>query len=95
VLWARHAATFWHGVMHMSLADRRRASPVLGPRSCSRLLLLASPADPIVPFSQSVSLHRHLAACSSLRRLTGGHVQDPRGLTWAVNWLSAAAKTRA
>src|SRR5690349_1178687 len=32
VLWARHGATFWHGVMHMSLVDRRRASPVLGPR---------------------------------------------------------------
>jgi hypothetical protein len=94
VLWARHDATFWHGVMHMSLLDRRRASPVLGPRSCSRLLLLASPEDEIVPFGQSVSLHRHLAACSSLRRLTGGHVKDPRGLAWAVTWLAAEARTR-
>ena len=93
VLWARRDATFWHDVMHMSLPDRRRASPVLGPRSCSRLLLLASPDDEIVPFGQSVSLHRHLAACSALRRLTGRHVKDPRGLAWAVTWLAAEAKS--
>lgn len=90
--WGADDLNYWHDVMHMTLADRRRASPVFGPSRCSPLLLLASPQDEIVPFQQSVELHRRLSTCSVLGKLTGRHLEDRSALPRGRRWLLAQAR---
>jgi alpha-beta hydrolase superfamily lysophospholipase len=85
--WQPDNDAYWNETLHLTLAQRRAGSPIrhVGPDPAP-LLLLHSPADTIVPFSQSRRLRR-ADRTSELRRLTGDHLADRRALPEAADWI--------
>lgn len=94
ISWNRDDPTFWTQVMGMSIADRRRASPIFRVGAwCPPTLLLHSPTDEVVPFHQSVAL-AHRLATATLRPLRGPHLADPSARVRALRWLSTRVARR-
>ncbi len=79
---------FWQIKVPLSLAQRREFSPTLQVHGPSAPLLVeASRADTITPFSQGAGLAR--AAHGTLVVLKGDHLADPTGPTRAAQWLAS------
>jgi acetyl esterase/lipase len=94
VAWRRGDREYWHGVMGMSLAQRRRGSPIFGIRRRPPVLLLHSPDDVVVPIAQSVSFAARLP-CARLARLSGPHLEDASATPRAVRWTRRVARRSA
>jgi acetyl esterase/lipase len=86
-------AGYWRELVPLDWHERRLASPIYRYRpSDSRLLLLHSPQDTVVPYAQSVALARRTGA--KLVRLTGDHLDDHSALRRSLRWVEREAARR-
>lgn len=86
--WEAGNLGYWQGLMKMTPAGRRAASPIFHVSGrAAPLLLMHSPADATVGFAHSVRLHR-AAPRTRLLRVRGGHLADCTVRPRAVRWLS-------
>lgn len=85
--------SYWHDLVPLDRYQRRLASPIYRyRRSDSRLLLLHSPGDTVVPYAQSVALARRTGA--KLTPLTGDHLDDGSALRRSLRWVGRQAARR-
>jgi len=89
--WEAGNLDFWQGLMKMTPAQRRAASPMyhLSARAAP-LLLVHSRGDRTVGFEQSLQLHR-AAPRTRLLEVRGDHLADCSVRPRAVRWLSRRA----
>jgi dipeptidyl aminopeptidase/acylaminoacyl peptidase len=78
--------SYWHDLVPLTRRQRREASPVYCyRRSRTRLLLMHSRDDTVVPYRQSVDLARR--AHARLVALSGDHLADHSALRRSIRWV--------
>jgi alpha-beta hydrolase superfamily lysophospholipase len=78
--------SYWHDLVPLTRRQRRLASPVYCyERSRTRLLLMHSREDTVVPYRQSVALARR--AHARLVPLEGDHLADRSALRRSIVWV--------
>ena len=91
--WEDGNTDFWDRIMRMDFTSRRAASPALiARRSVRPVLLLHSPGDTVVPYSQSQAFARrpHIR----LQRLRGDHLRDSSDGPRATRWFARLSRVR-
>ena len=85
--------SYWHDLVPLTRHERRLASPIYRYRpSDSRMLLLHSPDDTVVPYAQSVALAKRTGA--KLVPLTGDHLDDHSALRRSLRWVGREVARR-
>ena len=84
--WAADNRAYWRR-LGMTRTERRTGSPVFSISRPSRIFVLHSPADEMVPYSQALELARRLPRKATVHRLTGKHLEDPTATPRAIRLL--------